>query len=199
MLQPEGYIKNRVACCDLEWLVFHSSLPTEEAALAFNLCTQHFQGRLKCFSFSDVDIANGCFKFVPRERAPCTDERTEGETGRERQALETNTIIFTPALVVEKIIRHLKRVIKEDDHLAENARSLWCLVCRESSTCAKCLNYELSSPFHDSYIEVFLSILSQASSKEIMFYWAQLDGHHLCQCSAVILNALKLSTSSFNP
>ncbi|XP_068698209.1 uncharacterized protein [Montipora foliosa] len=193
----EGNIKNRVACCDLEWLVFHSSLSTKEAALAFNLCTQRFQGRLKCFSFSDVEIANGGFKFVPREGGPCTDERTEGETGRERQALETNTIIFTPALVVEKIIRHLKRVIKEDDHLAENARSLWCLVCRESSTCAECLNCELSSPFHDSYIEVFLSILSQASSKEIMFYWAQLDGHHLCQCSEVILNALELSTNAF--
>ena len=193
----EGNIKNRVACCDLEWLVFHSSLSTQEAALAFNLCTQHFQGRLKCFSFSDVEIANGCFKFVPREGAPCTDERTEGETGRERQALETNTIVFTPVLVVEKIIRHLKRVIEEDDHLAENARSLWRLVCRESSTCATCFNYERSSPFHDSYIEVFLSILSQASSKEIMFYWAQLDGHHLCQCSEVILNALKLSANAF--
>ena len=193
----EGNMKNRVACCDLEWLVFHSSLSTKEAALAFNLCTQRFQGRLKCFSFSDVEIANGGFKFVPREGGPCTDERTEGETGRERQALETNTIIFTPALVVEKIIRHLKRVIKEDDHLAENARSLWCLVCRESSTCTTCFNYERSSPFHDSYIEVFLSILSQASSKEIMFYWAQLDGHHLCQCSEVILSALKLSANAF--
>ena len=197
LLKPEGYIKNRVACCDLEWLVFHSSLSTKEAALAFNLCTQPFQGRLKCFSFADVEIANGCFKFVQREGGPCTDERTEGATGKERQALETNTIVSTPALVVEKIIRHLKRVIKEDGHLAENARSLWRLVCRESSTCAECLNCELSSPFHDSYIEVFLSILSQASSKEIMFYWAQLDGHHLCQCSAVILNALKLSTNAF--
>ena len=196
LLKPEGYIKNRVACCDLEWLVFHSSLSTEEAALAFNLCTQHFQGRLKCFSFSDAEIANGCFKFVPREGGPCTDERTEGVTGRERQALETTTTVFTPALVVEKIIRHLKRVIKEDGHLAENARSLWRLVCRESSTCAKCFNYEHSPPFHDSYIEVFLSILSQASSKEIMFYWAQLDGHHLCQCSEVILNALKLSANA---
>ena len=197
LLKPEGYIKNRVACCDLEWLVFHSSLSTEEAALAFNLCTQHFQGRLKCFSFSDAEIANGCFKFVPREGGPCTDERTEGVTGRERQALETTTTVFTPALVVEKIIHHLKRVIKEDGHLAENARSLWRLVCRESSTCAKCVNYEHSPPFHDSYIEVFLSILSQASSKEIMFYWAQLGGHHLCQCSEVILNALKLSANAF--
>ena len=197
LLKPEGYIKNRVACCDLEWLVFHSSLPTEEAALAFNLCTQHFQGRLKCFSFSDAEIANGCFKFVPREGGPCTDERTEGVTGREHQALETNTIVFTPALVVEKIIRHLKRVLEEDDHLAENVSSLWRIVCRESSTCAKCFNYEHSPPFHDSYIEVFLSILSQASSKEIMFYWAQLDGHHLCQCSEVILNLLKLSANAF--
>ena len=193
----EGNIRNRVACCDLEWLVFHSSLSTKEAALAFNLCTQHFQGRLKCFSFSDVEIANGCFKFVPREGGPCTDERTEGIIGRERQALETKTIVFTPALVVEKIIRHLKRVIKEDGHLPENAHSLWRLVCRESSTCATCFSYERSSPFHDSYIEVFLSILSQASSKEIMFYWAELDGHHLCQCSEVILNALKLSTNAF--
>ena len=193
----EGNIRNRVACCDLEWLVFHSSLPTEEAALAFNLCTQHFQGRLKCFSFSDAEIANGCFKFVPREGGPCTDERTEGLTGRERQALETNTIVFTPALVVEKIIRHLKRVLEEDDHLAENVSSLWRIVCRESSTCAKCFNNEHSPPFHDSYIEVFLSILSQASSKEVMFYWAQLDGHHLCQCSEVILNLLKLNANAF--
>ena len=195
-LDPEGYIyiKNKVACCDLEWLVFHSSLSTEEAALAFNLCTQCFQGRLKCYSFWDVEIVNGCFKFVPREQEPCTDEST---VGMEYETLETNTIVFTPALIVEKIIHHLKRVIEEDGHLAENALYLWRLVCRESSTC-ECLISEFNSetPFHDSYIEVFLSILSQASSKEIMLYWAQLDSHHLCQCSEVILTALKLSDNA---
>ena len=197
LLKPEGKIKNKVACCDLEWLVFHSSLSTEEAALAFNLCTQRFQGRLKCYSLSDVEIVNGCFKFVPRKQEPSTDESTVGVAGREHQALETNTIVFTPALIAEKIIRHLKRVIEEDGHLAETVLSLWRLVCRESSTCAECLKLKLSSPFHDSYIEILLSILSQASSKEIMFYWAQLDSHHLCQCSEVILNALKLSGNAF--
>ena len=193
LLKPEGKIKNRVACCDLEWLVFHSSLSTKEAALAFNLCTQRFQERLKCFSFSDAKIANGCFKFVPREQEPCTDESTVEVAGREHQALETNTIVYTPALIVENIIHHLKRVIEEDDHLAENVLSLWRLVCRESSTCAKFLSLNLSSPLYDSYIEVFLSILSASSSKEILFHWAQLDSHHLCQCSEVILNALKLT------
>ena len=198
LLNLEVYIgKNKIACCDLEWLVFHSSLSAEEAALAFSLCSQRSLEKLKCFSFSDVEIENGCFKFIPREQESCTDESTAEVAGREHQALETNTIVFTPALIVEKIIGHLKRVVEKDDHLAENVLSLWRLVCRESSTCTECLNLELSSPFHDSYIEAFLSILSQASSKEVMFYWAQLDSHHLCQCSEVILNALKLSGNAF--
>lgn len=58
-------ITKRTACCELEWLVVHSSLSNDEAALACELIFSLFNQPLRCFTFSDVQIEDGSFTFFP--------------------------------------------------------------------------------------------------------------------------------------
>ena len=202
-------IQRRIACCELEWLVFHSHLSTEEAALAFDLSClsfgQVFYGRLRCFSFSEVQLSeDGVFKFVPQERKTelqvdisSKDAGTASDvelttTGNPSPPTEPQRPILTPIFVAKEVIYHVKRVLGQDEDPSENAFSLWELIF-ENNKPFHCYEPECVSkaPTLDDYADVFLKVLAMAPSIEIMLHWAKLDKHHVCQCSDVILKACK--------
>ena len=194
------HIRRRIACCDLELLVLSSSLSTDEAVLTYELSSslsRHNQ-RLRCFTFSDVHIHEGCFKFIAHETRLETESRsrdeilnagsTEGNKGNSSLAIESE--ILTPATIALKMIEHVKRTLRKEEDLAEVVSLLWNLsfghkrfFCRDE--CAKSLT------LCDDYLKVFLSIVSEASSTEIMLHWAKVDSHFVHQCSEVILMACK--------
>ncbi len=206
---PEDYIRRRIACCELEWLVFHSSLSTEDAALAFDLSCLSFQRMfpcvLRCFTFTDVQISeDGVFMFVsPENKMPSevhvpdndtgmTSFGAVAPTGHSLTATKPQKPLLTPVLVAKEVIYHLKRVLGQDNEPSENAFLLWDLVFNSKKPLIWCDTECVSRyPVVDEYVDVLLSILAEASSVEMMFYWAKLDQHHVYQCSEVILKTLK--------
>ena len=194
----EDVIKRRIACCDLEWLVLNSSLSTDEAALAYALSRSlTLKQPLRCYTFSDVRIEGGCFTFIPaQEKRLQTPEKSRDEErnqGNDYPAIELQLSLLTPALMAQKMIYQIKRVLKQGEDLSEVAFSLWdhafghCLACCEAECAA-------SLTFYDDYLNVLLSILSESSSTEIMLHWAKLDSHFTCQCLEVVLKASKSSS-----
>ena len=194
----EDVIKRRIACCDLEWLVLNSSLSTDEAALAYALSRSvTLKQPLRCYTFSDVRIEKGCFTFIPaqekRLQTPEKSRDVERNQGNGYPAIDSKVSLLTPALMAQKMIYHIKRVLKQGEDLSEVAFSLWdhafghCLACCEAECAA-------SLTFYDDYLNVLLSILSESSSTEIMLHWAKLDSHFTCQCLEVVLKASKSSS-----
>ena len=194
----------KVRCCEFEWLVLHSPLAKEEAALAFNLIFHRDDLQLKCFrDFSDVYIEDHCFKFVPQGCESETENNvsdeaitntTLGSTRNASSVTEPPDKILTPVFIAEKVIHNLKRLIRQNEDLTEKAFSFWDRVF--VITIPYCWEQEcqesLPAPY-DSYLDVILSILSESLSTEILFYWIDQGRHHVCQCSEVIFNACKPS------
>lgn len=209
---PKHKITRRIACCELEWLVLHSSLSTEDAALVFDLSCMSFQRasrvyHLKCFMFSDVQISeDGVFTFSSQDNDTASQTSTEhvpiqdsgstcgvsASTGNASPSTVPRSAILTPALVAKEVIQFVKGVLALRDELSENAFALWNLVLSNYKPTFRC-EVECSSPnsLFDDYVHVFLSILSEASSIEQVFHWVRLQPHHACQCSKVILEACK--------
>ena len=196
-------IIRKIACCELEWLVFHSACSSDEAALACNLAfsSRFLISRLRCSTFADIQIEDGSFTFVPRETTSeqvtntdniSTPLVTVGTTANESLATDAPATILTPILIAKKMIHYLKRVGQEEA-LAKNAFALWNLV--SGARLSRCSSDECKESLSslDEYVDVFLSILNEASSIEVMLHWAAQDKHHVCQCSEVILKALKWS------
>ena len=194
------YIRRRIACCDLELLVLNSSLSTDEAALAYELSSSLFRinRRLRCFTFSDVHIHEGCYKFIAHETRLEKESRprdeivnansAEGNKGNSSPAIESG--VLTPASIALKMIEHVKRSLRKEEDLAEVVSSLWNLSFGHKrffcgNECAK------SFTLCDDYLNVFLSILSEVSSTKIMLHWAKFNSHFVYQCSEVILMACK--------
>lgn len=112
----------------------------------------------------------------------------QGNKGNSSLAIESE--ILTPATIALKMIEHVKRTLRKEEDLAEVVFSLWNLSFGHkrffcSGECAKSLT------LCDDYLKVFLSIVSEASSTEIMLHWAKVDSHYVYQCSEVILMACK--------
>ena len=208
---PEHRITRRIACCELEWLVLHSSLSTEDAALVFDLSCMSFRAsrvyHLKCFTFSDVQISeDGVFTFSSQGNDTASETSTEhvpiqdngstcgvlASTGNASPSTVPRSAILTPALVAKEVIQFIKGVLALRDELSENAFVLWNLVLSNYKPTFRC-EVECSSPnsLFDDYVHVFLSIVSEASSIEQVFHWVRLQPHHACQCSKVILEACK--------
>ena len=201
------FILRKIACCELEWLVFHSCLSTEDAALAFDLSglsfRKVFNRHLRCVNFSEVQISeDGVFKFVPQERKTelqvdisSNDAGTASgvdwtSTENSSPITEPQRPILTPILVAKEVIFHVKRVLGQDENPSENAFLLWKLLFEDKRP-FRCYEAECVSKDStlDDYAGVFLKILAKAPSIEIMLHWAKLDKHHVCQCSDVILKA----------
>lgn len=210
--RPEDEITRRIACCELEWLVFHSSLSTVDAALAFDLSCVSFQQaslvhHLSCFTFSDVQISqDGVFKFESQDNDTASEASTAHVTvrdtgstcsvpasvGNASPTMVPQSAILTPVLVAKGVVQFLKSVLAQEKELSENAFELWNVVLGKYKPLFRC-EEECTSAYSlfDDYFHVFLSILSEASSIEQVFHWAKIDPHHACQCSKVILEACK--------
>ena len=200
VLDNQDFISRRIACCELEWLVLHSSLSTDEAALAYDLSFHSFKQPLRCFTFSDVQIEEGCFKFAPQERRSETTDNistasaTVGNAGNDFPATEPQVgTILAPVLIAQKMIHRLKCVLRQGEDLTEIAFSLWNVAFNSRSRFGCEAECAESLSFLDDYVDVFLSILAEASSTEIMLHWASVDSHHVHQCSEVVLKACKWS------
>ena len=177
----------RISCCEMEWLVFHSSLSTDEAALAINLSFRFFNPKLRCFTLSDVQIEDGFFAFEHPETP--SDQGAGGSITNESPATEPLTAIVTPLSIAQKMIHHLQRILGQGEDLTAIAFSLWDFLF-PSVTITGCCTARLSS-LDDLFVDVFLSILEGSSSTEVILYWAKLDKHHFSECSEVILKACK--------
>ncbi|XP_020614430.1 uncharacterized protein LOC110052628, partial [Orbicella faveolata] len=208
----EDRITRRIACCELEWLVSHSSLSTVDAALVFDLSCVSLQRassvhHLRCFTFSDVQISeDGVFTFASQDNDTASEVSTAHVPVREigstcsvsaptengSPTMVPQSVILTPVLVAKEVIQFLKGVLAQDEEPSENAFALWDLVLSKYKPLFRC-EEECTSAYSlfDDYIHVFLSILSEASSIEQVFHWARIDPHHACQCSKVILEACK--------
>ena len=198
--QPEtAFISRRIACCELEWLIFHSPLSNKDAALAFDLSylfsqTQGY--RQRSLSLSDVRIEDGVFKFYREKTAPevldgstCTTSLIE--EGSTSSAMKTQEALLIPVLMAQKLIVCLTRLLGSMENLTENVRSVWKLVCESQQKVKPEVRCGCDF-FIDDYQEIFESILTEASSKEIVFLWASQNPHHAVQCSEVILSACRL-------
>ena len=201
---PAVHMKRRIACCELEWLVFHPSVSDEEAAFAFELsCTalQMLSCPLRCFTFSDVRIEDGFFKFVSGENmvTPDCHGKDMGTTlniavstqANNRSTTEKKDPIFTPVLIAIKIICHLKRLLGQKSDPSENAVDIWKLVFNQPTSYCPEKGCASSLSFIDDYVGVILSILAEASSIEIVLHWGKLNQQHAIQCSEAILKACK--------
>ena len=197
--QPEtAFISRRIACCELEWLIFHSPLSNKDAALAFDLSylfsqTQGY--RQRSLSLSDVRIEDGVFKFYREKTAPevldgstCTTSLIE--EGSTSSAMKTQEALLIPVLMAQKLIVCLTRLLGPMENLTENVRSVWKLVCEAQQQVKSEVRCGCDF-FFDDYQEIFESILTEASSKEIVFLWASQNPHHAVQCSEVILSACR--------
>ena len=198
-LEPQYRNERRISCCELEWLVCHSSLSTEEAALACSLIFGEvlFSERLRCFTLPVIQIEDVCFTIAPEEtttaQVPGSNNVSAptaamASVGNESSVTESQNTSLTPVLIAQKIIRHLKRILGQEEDLTEIANLLWKLLFSTSSGCAEC---GTPSPFLDENVEVFLSILAATSSTEVLLFWAKLNRHYVSQCSEVILKACK--------
>ena len=201
-------ITRRIACCELEWLVFHSYLSTEDAALAFDLSCVCFQRassvhHLRCFTCSDVTISeDGVFTFASQDddtevSTACVPVRDIGSTssvsestGNTSPTTVPQSVILTPVVVAKEVIQLFK--LAQEEEPSENAFALWDLVLSKWKPFFRCeVECTSTDSLFDDYIHVFLSILSEASSIEQVFHWTKVDPHHACQCSKVILEACK--------
>ena len=189
-----------ISCCELEWLVFHSSLSTDEAALAYNLSFRLFNPKLRCFTLSDVQIEEGVFAFERQETSPkqSADKKKVSTSSIvasvtiDSPATEQGTPIVTPLSVAQKMIQVLKRSLGVGKDLAEIAFSLWDFLFSSISTTGLCdAECKTRSSFIDDDVEVLLSVLSEASSRGVVLYWTNLNRHLFSQCSDVILKACK--------
>ena len=198
-LEPRYRNERRISCFELEWLVCHSSLSTEEAALACNLIFGgvQFSERLRCFTLSVVQIEDVCFTVAPEETTTAQVADSDpvsspiaamASVGNESSVSESQNASLTPVSIAQKMIRHLKRILGQEEDLTEISLLLWNLLFSTSSGCAEC---GTRSPFLDDDVEVFLSILAATSSTEVLLFWAKLNRHHVSQCSEVILKACK--------
>ena len=207
-LTETNYVQKSIACRDLEWLALHSSLTCKDIALCFHLSSSYpaVHG-LKCFSsVSGMQIQHGCLTPILLQQSEEDNENSvHGGTqdSFSEQATSSLLPLLTPAVIAHEMIVQLRRLLGHDDQLGDIAIELWnylftnpCLPCLDdvcksskwpSTKCEK--EIQKSCPVLNDYVHVFLSILSRASSIEVMLHWAKIDHHHACQCSDVILRA----------
>lgn len=201
-------VQKSIACHDLEWLALHSSLTCQDIALCFHLCSSYpaVHG-LKCFSsVSGIQIQDGCLTPILLEQSEEGNENSVHGGAQDsfpEQATSSLLPLLTPAMIAHKMIVQLRRLLGHDEQLCDIAIELWnylftnqCLPCLDdvcksskwpSTKCEK--EIRKNCPVVNDYVHVFLSILSGASSIEVMLHWAKIDHHHACQCSDVILKA----------
>ena len=163
----------RIACCELEWLVFYSTISEEDAGLALDLSNRFFQvgsgQQARCLNFSDVRIEDGLFKLKPYEDETPSGVRSKGLCATPVVKVESistdkkvGETILTPVLMAVQVIYHFKRLVVHKNQLHENSWAFWKLIFESEK--------QLSV---DDLLHSFLSILAEAPSLEIVFHWAK--------------------------
>ena len=154
----------RIACCELEWLVFYSTISEEDAGLALDLSNRFFQvgsgQQARCLNFSDVRIEDGLLTTL------------------------------TPVLMAVQAIYHFKRLVVHRNQLHENSWAFWKLIFESEKQFGCAEGCKLSV---DDFVHSFLSILAEAPSLEIIFNWAKQRDQFFPHCySKVIVEACKV-------
>ena len=204
-------VQRSIACRDLEWLVLHSSLTCEDVALCFHLSSSYpaVHG-LKCFSsVSGMKIQDGCITPIPLQQNESSNaagdkypSRVNGGTQHSDtgKATASQLQLLTPAVIANKMIVQLRRLLGDDSPLRDIAIELWnSLFTNHSLPCPDdvCKSSNCSSTC-DDFVNVFLSVLEKASYLEAVFFWfvrhpdqSQPDRsqHHVVQCSKVVLES----------
>ena len=204
-------VQRSIACRDLEWLVLHSSLTCEDVALCFHLSSSYpaVHG-LKCFSsVSGMKIQDGCITPIPLQQNESSnaagDKHPSGVNGGTHDSVTGKATasllqLLTPAVIANKMIVQLRRLLGDYYPLRDIAIELWnSLFTKHSLPCPDdvCKSSNCSSTC-DDFVNVFLSVLEKASYLEAVLFWfvrhpdrSQPDRsqHHVVQCSKVVLES----------
>ena len=190
----------RIACCELEWLVFYSAISEEDAGLALDLSNRFFQvgsgQQARCLNFS-YELKMGSSSLTPYEDETPSGVRSKGLCATPVVKVESistgkkvGEAILIPVLMAVQVIYHFKRLVVHKNQLHENSWAFWKLIFESEKQfgCAKGCKLSV-----DDFVHSFLSILAEATSSEIVFHWAK-QHDQFCPhcCSKVIVEACKV-------
>ena len=197
---------------ELEWLIFHSSLPNHDAALAFSLIFRCRDKLVNCFTLFRGQIENGFLHFLPDGTASIQEVSSEdnrsapssdgvGSEGSYTTAANAHSSALTPVSVAQKMTQILRRIRMPGEDISEICFSLWDSIfswCAMGVTMCfdrQCL-ITLSSFRRDDYLDLLLSVLEDSSSTEVFLFWVKKNWHHLHQCSDIILKSCRKTAAA---
>ena len=192
---------------ELEWLVFDSSLPNHDAALAFSLIFRFrdkqlnylssFCGKRENIFLQFLSDGTACIQEVSSHDNMSTLHGAGVESeGSHTRAAKARSSALTPVSIAQKMIQILRRIRMSGEDISEICFSLWDSVFSCCSmwitTCFDCQpQITLSSFYRDDYLDVLLSVLEESSSTEVFLFWVKKNWHHLHQCSDIILKSCR--------
>ena len=197
---------------ELEWLIFDSSLPNRDAALAFSLIFRFRDKQLNFLSSFCGKRENVFLQFLSDGTA-CIQEVSSQDNmstlcgagveskGSHTRAAKARSSALTPVSIAQKMIQILRRIRVSVEDVSEICFSLWDSVfsCRSMgvTTCfdRQCL-ITLSSFCRDDYIDLLFSVLEESSSTEVFLFWVKKNWHHLYQCSDIILKSCRKTAAA---
>ncbi|XP_074629858.1 uncharacterized protein LOC141888751 [Acropora palmata] len=203
-----GYDKlSEISFQELEWLIFDSSLPNRDAALAFSLIFRFRDKQLNFLSSFCGKRENVFLQFLSDGTA-CIQEVSSQDNmstlcgaaveseGSHTTASKARSSALTPVSIAQKMIQILRRIRMSGEDISEICFSLWdsvfsCL----SMGVTTCFDHQclitLSSFCRDDYLDLLLSVLEESSSTEVFLFWVKKNWHHLYQCSDIILKSCR--------
>ena len=197
---------------ELEWLIFDSSLPNHDAALAFSLIFRFrdkqlnyltlFCGKIESVFLQFVSDGTACIQEVSSQDNMSTlcGAGVESE-GSHTTASKARSSALTPVCIAQKMIQILRRIRMPGEDISEICFSLWDSVfssCSIGATmCFTCqFEVRLSSFCRDDYLDLLLSVLEESSSTEVFLFWVKKKWHHLHQCSDIILKSCRKTAAA---
>ena len=192
---------------ELEWLIFHSSLPNHDAALAFSLIFRCRDKLVNYFTLFRGQIENGFLQFLSDGTASIQEVSSEdnrsapssdgvGSEGSHTTAANAHSSALTPILIAQKMTQILRRIRMPGEDISEICFSLWDSVFScSSSGVTMCFACQFES-FCDDYLGLLMSILEESSSTEVFFFWVKKNFHHLHQCSYAVLKSCRKTAAA---
>ncbi|XP_067031464.1 uncharacterized protein [Acropora muricata] len=197
---------------ELEWLIFDSSLPNHDAALAFILIFRCRDKQVNCFTLFRGQIGNGFLQFLSDGTASIQEVSSEdnrpapssdgvGSEGSHTTAANARSSALTPVSIAQKMIQILRRIRVSVEDVSEICFSLWdsvfsCLSMGVTTCSDHQCQITLSSFCHDHYFDLLLSVLEESSSTEVFLFWVKKNWHHLQQCSDIILKSCRKTAAA---
>ena len=196
---------------ELEWLIFHSSLPNHDAALAFSLIFRCRHQQMNCFTLFRGQIENDFLQFLSDGTAPIQEVSSEdnrpapysagvGSEGSHTTAVKSHSSALTPVSIAQKMIQILKSIRMPGEDISAICLSLWDSVFSYSSSgvtmCFACQSEVRLSSFCDDHFGLLLFVLEESSSTEVFLFWVKKNWHHLLQCSDIILKSCRKTAAA---